>query len=509
MSRVSYIKNTNFQDKIKILDTTLRDGEQTPTVALTPENKVEIAKKLDEFGVDIIEAGSAVVSTGEKKGLKAVAKEGLNAEISTYVRCLQVDIDAALDSDVDGIHLVIPTSKLHIHEKLKKTEEDVVDMARKMTEYAKDHDLVVELSSEDGSRTELGYLKQVYHAGVDAKADRLCMCDTVGLMTPEKIKAWYKDLTNEFKLPVAIHCHDDLGLATINTITALKYGAGEFHATVNGLGERCGNTSLEEVVTALDVLYNKKLDVKLDMISELSELVERTSGVYVPPNKAVVGKNSFTHEAGIHVHGLLANVKTYEPYPPELIGKKRKFVVGKHAGLTSMEATLDSLGIKTTKEQKKDILMRVKKIGDTGKIVTDADLNAIIDTVLQMPKKKFIEVEDLAVMSGNRITPTASVKLKFGEKERVTSGIGNGPVDAAINAISSLLKESDIKLTSYNVKAITGGTDAVVEVIVSVTDGKKTVSAQGIMTDIIMASVEALMNAINLLKAKGAKKNES
>jgi len=321
-------------------------------------------------------------------------------------------------------------------------------------------------------------------------------------MTPERVYPWFQDLSQTFSVPIAFHCHNDLGLATINTVTALQAGASEFHATVNGLGERAGNTSLEEVVTLLKVLYDKELDVEIGMITELSDLVEQLTGVSVSMTKPIVGKNSFTHETGIHVHGLLANVSTYEPYPPELIGKKRRFVVGKHAGLTSMEAALDNLGVETTKEQRKEILMRVKEFGDTGKLVSDADLSAVVDAVLNIPSKKYIEVQDLAVMSGNRIQPTASIKLKINGNEVVTSGIGNGPVDAALNAIRSLLPEPDIQLTSYHVNAITGGTDAVVEVLVTVTDQIHTVSAQGIRTDIIMASVEALINAINLLKGK-------
>lgn len=501
---MSYVKDAYFKDKIKILDTTLRDGEQTPTVSLTPSEKLEIARKLDEFGVDIIEAGSAIVSPGEQEGLRLVAKEGLNAEISTFVRCLQLDIDSALAADVDGVHLVVSTSKLHIQEKLKKTEEQVLDMAKNMTEYAKDHGLVVELSAEDGSRTELDYLKKVFKAGVDAKADRLCVCDTVGIMTPDHMYTWYRDLTEEFKIPVAVHCHDDLGLATINTITALKAGASEFHGTINGIGERAGNTAIEEVLLALKILYEKDLDVKYEMISSLSEFVETVTGITVPMNKPIIGKNSFSHEAGIHVHGLLANVKTYEPYSPEIIGRKRRFVLGKHAGLTSMDATLDALGVEATKEQKKEILKRVKEIGDSGKVLTDADLAAIVHNILQMPTKKYVDVEECSVMSGNHITPTASVKLKINQKEVIGAAVGNGPVDAAINAIRSILKDSDIVLTSYNVKAITGGTNAAVEVVVTVSDNKKTVSAQGIRTDIILASVDALINAINLLKSTKA-----
>ncbi|MBU4139936.1 MAG: 2-isopropylmalate synthase, partial [Euryarchaeota archaeon] len=300
---------------MKILDTTLRDGEQTPGVSLTTESKLLIAKKIDSLGVDIIEAGSAITSDGERSSIRKIAQEGLNAEICSYCRIRKEDIDAALTCDVDSIHLVVPVSDLHIQAKLKKDRETVRQMAIEMTEYAKSHGLIVELSGEDASRADFDYLKSVYNAGIDAGADRLCFCDTVGILTPERSHDIFSDLS-KLRVPVSVHCHNDFGMATANTVAALRAGAGEAHVTINGIGERAGNTSLEEVVMVLYSLY--KLETKIDLkgLYTTSHLVSRLCGIPVAPNKAIVGGNAFTHEAGIHVHGLLANTSTYEPITP-------------------------------------------------------------------------------------------------------------------------------------------------------------------------------------------------
>ena len=338
-----------FND-IKILDTTLRDGEQTPGVSLTTENKLLIARKLDSLGVDIIEAGSAITSEGERASIKKIAGEGLDAEICSYCRIRKEDIDAAIDCDVDSIHLVVPVSDLHIQQKLKKDRETVRAMAVEMTEYAKSHGLIVELSGEDASRADLDYLKSVYNAGIEAGADRLCFCDTVGILVPERTYEIFSDLM-PLRAPISVHCHNDFGMATSNTIAALRAGAQEAHVTINGIGERAGNTSLEEVVMVLYSLYKHKTKIDIKGLYTTSRLVSRLSGIPVAPNKAIVGGNAFTHEAGIHVHGLLANTATYEPITPELVGRERRIVLGKHAGRSSVVLALKEFGLAASEKQ--------------------------------------------------------------------------------------------------------------------------------------------------------------
>jgi D-citramalate synthase len=264
--------------------------------------------------VDIIEAGSAITSEGERTAIKKITEEGLNAEICSYCRIRKEDIDAALDCDVDSIHLVVPVSDLHIQQKLRKNRDTVLNMAVEMTEYAKSHGLIVELSGEDASRADQNYLKSVYEAGIEAGADRLCFCDTVGILTPERSYDIFRDLS-QLSAPISVHCHNDFGMATSNTIAALRAGAREAHVTINGVGERAGNTSLEEVVMVLYSLYKYKTRIDMKGLYTTSRLVSRLSGVPVAPNKAIVGGNAFTHEAGIHVHGLLANTETYELFP--------------------------------------------------------------------------------------------------------------------------------------------------------------------------------------------------
>ena len=458
-----------------------------------------IAKKIDSLGVDIIEAGSAITSDGEREAIKRIAGEGLNAEICSYCRIRKEDIDSAISCDVASIHLVVPVSDLHIQEKLKKDRESVREMAVEMTEYAKSHGLLVELSGEDASRADLEYLKSVYNAGIDAGADRLCFCDTVGILTPERAYDIFSDLS-QLRAPISIHCHNDFGMATANTVAALRAGAGEAHVTINGIGERAGNTSLEEVVMVLYSLYKQKTKIDIKGLYTTSRLVSRLSGIPVAPNKAIVGGNAFTHEAGIHVHGLLANTATYEPITPELVGRERRIVLGKHAGRSSVVLALKELGLSATEKQIDDIVVRMKELGDKGKRVTDADLQTIAETVLGIYQEAKVRLEELTVVAGNTVMPTASIRLKVNGNHVVEAGVGTGPVDAAINALRKAVSGvADVQLDEYHVDAITGGTDALVEVWVKLSKGGKTITARGARTDIIMASVEAVLEGINRL----------
>lgn len=458
-----------------------------------------IARKIDSLGVDIIEAGSAITSDGERISIKEIAAAGLNAEICSYCRIRKEDIDAALECDVDSIHLVVPVSDLHIRQKLKKDRDSVREMAVEMTEYAKSHGLIVELSGEDASRADLEYLRSVYNAGINAGADRLCFCDTVGILLPEKTYEIFTELST-LPAPISIHCHNDFGMATANTISALRAGANEAHVTINGIGERAGNTSLEEVVMTLYSLYMHKTKIDVKGLYTASRLVSRLSGIPVAPNKAIVGGNAFTHEAGIHVHGLLANTATYEPITPELVGRERRIVLGKHAGRSSVVLALKELGLSASEKQTDDIVLRMKELGDKGKRVTDADLQTIAETVLGIYQEATIKLEELTVVAGNTVMPTASVRLKVNGNHVVEAGVGTGPVDAAINALKKALSGvADIHLDEYHVDAITGGTDALVEVWIKLSKGGKTITARGARTDIIMASVEAVLEGINRL----------
>ncbi|WP_445468599.1 (R)-citramalate synthase [Methanosalsum natronophilum] len=485
---------------MQFLDTTLRDGEQTPGVALSTDDKVFIAKKIDELGVNIIEAGSAITSVGERQSIKAITAENLSAEICSYARIMKQDINYAIDCNVDSVHLVVPVSDLHINVKLRKDREAVRQMAVEVTEYAKDHGLTVELSGEDASRADLDFLESLYSSGIEAGADRICFCDTVGMLVPEKTEQIFNHLASSIQVPVAIHCHNDFGLAVSNTLAALRAGAKEAHMTINGIGERAGNTSFEEVIMALEWLYKYNTGINCEEIYRTSRLVSRLTGIAVSVNKSLVGANAFTHEAGIHVHGLIADTSTYEPISPEIIGRERKVVLGKHAGKSSVTLALKELGLDTDAAQLDEIVSRVKELGDHGKKITDSDLQSIAETVLDIYRESMVSIEEFTVVSGNKITPTASIKLNVNNKSIVEAGIGDGPVDAAINAIKKAISGvADIQLEEYHVDAITGGTDALVEVIVKLSKDGKMITSKGARTDIIMASVEAVLNGINQL----------
>jgi len=468
---------------------------------LTPENKLRIAQRLDELGVDVIEAGFAAVSDGEMEAVKLIANAGLKAEICSASRGTRGDIDAVAKAGADSIHLIIPVSDLHIEAKLKKTREQVLQITRDMVKFAKSCGLIVELSAEDATRADLSYLKEVFKTGIEAGADRVVACDTVGVLTPERSYKLFGDLRDSLTVPVvSVHCHNDFGMAVANTIEALRAGANQFHATINGLGERAGNASLEEIVVSLVALHKQKLTIRTEKLYAISQFVSRLTGVYLQPNKAIVGQNAFTHESGIHTQGMLAHPGTYEPIEPELVGGRRRLASGKHSGSAGIKAALAEMGLQPSEEQLKEVFQRVKAAGDKGKAVTDADLLAIAESVLGLSKEKPIILQEVTVVSGNTVTSTASVRLKLNGKEVNGAAMGVGPVDAAINAVKRAIAEVErIHLEQYSVKAITGGTDAMVEVTVRMRKGDRTATAMGVREDIVMASMDAVVGCMNVL----------
>jgi D-citramalate synthase len=433
--------------------------------------------------------------------IKLIAKEGFRAEVYSMARGAERDIDAVLKSDAKGVNLVVPASDLHLEYKLKKSREEVLKLTEDCTQYAKDHGLTVELSAEDATRSDFGFLTKMFDASISAGADRICPCDTVGVLTPEKTHELFSKLKDAFaNVPISAHCHDDFGLAVANSIAALKSGADEVHATINGLGERAGNASLEEIAVALKAVYKVKLSTKTKLLYETSRLVARLTDFPLQPNKAIVGDNAFVHESGMHTHGVLAHPLTYEPFPPELVGRTRRLASGKLAGSRGIRASLNEMGLRPNDEQLKEIFLRVKKLGDKGKRVTDADLQVIAEAVMRLPKTRPIKLEELTVVTGDKVTPTASVRLNLNGDVFLEAATGVGPVDAAMKAVKkAVFAVEPIQLENYRVKAITGGTGAVTEVAVSLRKGDRIATAIGVNEDIVIASIEAMLSGMNVL----------
>jgi len=483
---------------VQFLDTTLRDGEQAPGVSLTPEEKAHIAQKLDEAEIDVIEAGSACTGPGERQTIQRVTDLEISATVTSFCRGLQRDIDLAMDCGVDGINLVVPASDKHVTEKVGITPEENVTQTAELVEYAKDHDLWVEVIGEDGSRADLTYLEQLMEAALDAGADRVCYADTVGHATPDRTLEVVSTLTDLG--PTSTHTHDDLGLAVTNALVSVAAGADLVHGTINGIGERAGNVALEEVAIALSHGYDVET-MNLEKVYDLAQLVANKTGIPLPPNKAVVGQNAFTHESGIHTDGTLKDDAMYEPYPPEKVGRQRRLALGKHAGRAGVKAALDEHDFEVSDDQLDKIVSRVKEIGDRGKRVTDADLLRIAEEVSGSDRDRRVELLDLTAVSGVN-PPTASIRISVDGEKRENAATGSGPVDAAMNAtVEALSHEVDAALESYRVDAITGGTDAVVTVEVEMSRGDDTVTVSQSDSDITHASVTAMVEAMDRLIA--------
>lgn len=461
---------------------------------------MRIAQRLDELGVDVIEAGFAAVSDGEFAAVRSIAQQGLKAEVASAGRGIQNDVDAVIKSGVQTMCMIIPTSDLHIECKLRKTHDQVLKITEECVTYAKAHGLKVDLLAEDATRSNFDYLLKVFQTATDCGVDRITPCDTVGILTPDRAYDFFIKLTDSIKTPVGVHCHNDFGMAVANTIAALGAGAQMVHGTINGLGERAGNAALEEIAISLRSLYQQQLNIKTELFYSTSQLVSRLTGIYTQPNKAIVGENAFKHESGIHTQGMLANPLTYEPFTPEMVGCTRRIAPGKHSGSHAIKTDLDIMGIKPTEEQFKEIFQRIKELGDKGKNIMDADVLAIAENIMHLDGIKPIKLQEMTFVGGGAVTATASVRLCINGKDTWGTAVGVGPVDATINAVKNAIKEKElITLEQYNVKAITGGTDAMVEVVVHMRKGNRFVTAMGVCEDIVKASIDAVISCMNVL----------
>lgn len=490
--------------RVRVFDTTLRDGEQTPGVSLSPEDKVRIARILDELGVDAIEAGFPVISEGEARAVRMICREGLSAQVCGLARASRKDIDAAADAGLSYVHAFIATSDIHLEHKLRMKREDALARAVEAVEYAKSRGMEVEFSAEDATRTDRKFLSEVFSAVARAGADRVDIPDTVGYSTPAYMAEITRDaLEATGGLPVSVHCHNDFGLAVANAISGLQAGAQCAHVTVNGIGERAGNASLEELVMALQCLrFGEEYEtgVRSELIYDASREVSSLAGIQVQPNKAIVGDNAFGHESGIHTHGVLSNPLTYEPISPELVGRTRWLQVGKHAGVHGMNAMLAEYGVRPTGEQARAILARVKGMGDRGRQVTDVELLSMASDVMQDDAiRRIVRLDGFSVSTGIGTMPYAFVRLNIDGREFSATDHGVGPVDAALSAIQKITGEiAKVRIRNYALASISGGSNALCEVTVRVEDADKNkVTAKAIGEDIVTTSVKAVIDGIN------------
>jgi 2-isopropylmalate synthase len=499
-------------EKVRIFDTTLRDGEQAPGFSMSASEKLTLAKQLERLGVDVIEAGFAASSPGDFESVKAIGQQCERATVVSLCRASISDIDRGVEALKDaenwGIHTFIASSPLHMKFKLQMEPEEVLKAAVTAVEHAKCFTDNVEFSPEDATRSEPEFLVKLLSEVVRAGAVTLNIPDTVGYTTPDEMYELILRLRNEVhnadQVVFSVHCHDDLGMGVANSLAAVKAGARQIECTVNGIGERAGNASLEELVMALKTrqsFYGLETNIDTAQIYPMSKLLQQITGVGVQPNKAIVGANAFAHEAGIHQHGVLKNPLTYEIMTPQSVGiKSSSLVLGKHSGRHALADRIKSLGFTLNDVELNQIFKEFKRLADVKKQIFDEDLEALVTHGVQDHKDRY-HLEHLSVSSGTTTIPTATVVMKIAGKPQKRAGFGDGPVDAALNTIKEMAGV-ECRLTSYVVKAITGGTDAQGEVSVGVEQNGQQVTGRGAHTDIVVASAMAFINGLNRLEAR-------
>ncbi|MCT4591855.1 MAG: 2-isopropylmalate synthase [Candidatus Gracilibacteria bacterium] len=494
--------------QIKIFDTTLRDGEQCPGASLNTEEKIRIAIALDSLGVDIIEAGFAAASPDDKKAIMQIAEAVSNTRVCSLARAVERDIkeagEAIQKAKKSRIHTFIATSDLHLKYKLRMSKQEALKRACDMVSYAKTFTDDVEFSAEDASRSDRGFLKEIFEAVIEKGAKTLNVPDTVGYAFNDEfgdlIKYLKENVKNIDQCDISIHCHDDLGLSVSNALSAVLNGATQIECTINGIGERAGNTALEEVVMALKTrkdLFQAKTNIDTKKLLLTSKLVSNLTGFQVPPNKAIVGKNAFAHESGIHQDGILKKRETYEIMQAKDVGfANNELVLGKHSGRSALLDRYKTLGFEIQESEIMKIFERFKNLADQKKEIFDEDLEAILEDERGKIGQKYT-LDLLQISTGNKMLPTATIRLlKDGKKEMISADSGTGPVDAICNAINKITGEKNI-LTEFSVKAVTAGIDAVAEVTIKIEKQGRTFTGYGADTDIIVASCKAYLNALN------------
>ena len=500
---------------VRVFDTTLRDGEQSPGASMNVEEKLRVARQLVKLGVDIIEAGFPIASVGDFEAVRMIASEIKGATIAGLARTKADDIDRAAEAikpaESGRIHTFIATSDIHLQYKLKMSRDAVLETAINAVKRARQYTDDVEFSAEDATRSDWDFLAKVTEEVIRAGAKTVNIPDTVGYTVPQEYEELIRHLMNNVpnidKAVISVHCHNDLGLAVANSLAAVLAGAGQVECTVNGIGERAGNASMEEIVMALKTrpkFFNADTRIITPEIYKTSRLVSKITGIVVQPNKAIVGANAFAHEAGIHQDGFLKERSTYEIMKPEDVGiPQSKLVLGKHSGRHAFKMRLQDLGYELGEDDLNRAFEKFKRLSDQKKYIFDEDIETFVsEEVSKIPE--VYALVGLSVSSGIAVTPTASVKMSDHDQIIEKTEHGDGPVDAVYKAISAIT-DTKSNLLKFDVKGITGGTDALGEVVVTIEESGRTVRGQGADTDIIVAAARAYINALNKLAIRKVK----
>jgi 2-isopropylmalate synthase len=496
-----------MKNRVTVFDTTLRDGEQAPGFSMTAEQKLRMARQLERLGVDVIEAGFPISSEGDFQSVKKIAQEIKSCRIAGLARTKKEDIDRAWEAlryaKNPRIHMFLATSDIHLKYKLKKSREEVLDMAVQCVRYAKSLTEDIEFSAEDATRSDAGFLCRVIEAVIEAGAVVVNIPDTVGYAVPDEfgglIRTLRENVSNIDRAVISVHCHNDLGLAVANSVAAAQNGARQVECTVNGIGERAGNASLEEVAMIFrtrNELLGLETGVKSGEIYRSSQLLSNITGVYVQRNKAIVGSNAFAHEAGIHQDGVIKNALTYEIMTPQSVGiPESLLVLGKHSGRHALSKRLATMGVALSKEELDRVYASFSQLADKKKEVYDADLMLLVQEQSPATIDAFA-LENIQVLSGTHLIPTASIRVKRGGEIQEGSSTGDGPVDAVCRAIDRITG-LPARLTEYTLNAVTKGKDAMGEVLVQIELNERTYTGRAASTDVIEASAKAYLNAVN------------
>ena len=499
--------------RIKVFDTTLRDGEQSPGCSMNLTEKLQMARQLDTLGVDVIEAGFAIASPDDFKSVEAISQTVEHCKVASLARCTKGDIDAAWNAVKSAkyprIHVFLATSDIHMEYKLKMTREQVLESISEHVAYAKSFCDDIEFSAEDASRSDWDFLCQCFDNAIKAGATVINVPDTVGYSSPDEMFALISYLREHTpgieKVDISSHCHDDLGMAVANSLACLRAGATQVECTVNGIGERAGNASLEELAMAIKTrgeYYQMETGIVTQQIYKASKLLANITGVPIAPSKSIVGANAFAHESGIHQHGVLANALTYEIMKPEDVGiPQNTMVLGKHSGKHALADRLKELGYELTKEELDEVFTHFKALADKKKSLNDADIEALV-----LSKQKSIDETykfvSHVVTTGKDTTNIACIKVEVGGEIKEEVAIGSGPIYAAFKAVD-LITGLDVTLDDFSLNAVTEGEDAMGEAVVKLICEGEQYTGRGLSTDVIESSILAYLNGINKIVARG------